>query len=348
MKDSVNISVWQVMTVFLKVLPLRRLRFVLLLVAAAVMCALGLIMTLSVCTVNNSEGESGTVQDDCREDSSFCSGDVQGTGRAEDDMGKESADKKAAPVRLCVIMYHGLVKDSAKQNRYMIDPHFFEDDLRFLTENGYSTIVTKDLTDHFLSGKALPAKPVMLTFDDGYYNNYLYAFPPLKKYGCRAVLSPIGRACEKAENEERQDEFYSQCTIAQLREMCESGLVELAYHTYDLHSIGSGVQGVQQRPDETDAAYKTRLIQDIDSFAKLMQPAANEELNCFTYPFGAKSKLTGEILKSEGFQCALDCEEKINVLSSPQDLYSIHRFLRDGVTPSDEFFNRIENMRSGG
>ncbi|MBQ9461711.1 MAG: polysaccharide deacetylase family protein [Clostridia bacterium] len=329
--------------VFFKIFPLRKLRFAVLIAAALVICACGMIVTLGSRPADMPDTD--TLPDNIPEAGSENIGNGHSSG-AQADSEEESSDvsKSTAPVRLCVIMYHGLVKNRARQNQYMIDPHFFEDDLRYLTENGYTTIVTKDLTEHFLYGKPLPEKSVMLTFDDGYYNNYLYACPLLKKYGCRAVLSPIGRACEKAENEERQDEFYSQCTIAQLGEMCESGVFELAYHTYDLHSISSGVQGVQQRPDENDADYRTRLAQDIKSFSECMSQACGDELCCFTYPFGAKSRLTDEIVRSSGFRCALDCEEKVNILDSPEELYSIHRFLRDGKTSSAEFFHKLEVM----
>ena len=306
------------------------------------MCALGLILTMKAHSANAQDNEGGAASDVSLEMDTGSSKSEESTAEpSEDNAEGSAASQTPKPVKLCVIMYHGLVKGSAKQNRYMIDPHFFEDDLRYLTENGYTAISAKELVGHFISGMPLPDKPVMLTFDDGYYNNYLYAFPLLKKYGCKAVLSPIGKACENAENEERQNEFYSQCTISQLREMYESGLVEIAYHTYDLHSLESGVQGVQKRPDESDDAYKNRLAQDIRCFRESMQSADGGELYCFTYPFGAKSRLTGDIVRSEGFLCALDCEEKVNILGSAEDLYSIHRFLRDGKTSSDEFFRNI-------
>ena len=50
-----------------------------------------------------------------------------------------------------------------------------------------------DVIDFVLNGTPLPEKPVMLTFDDGYYNDYVYAYPLLKKYNSKMVFSPIGR-----------------------------------------------------------------------------------------------------------------------------------------------------------
>ena len=236
------------------------------------------------------------------------------------------------------VMYHGFTKNAHKQNRYFIDPACLEDDLRYLRDNGFESVTVSDLERYFSCGAPLPGKPVMLTFDDGYYSNYLYAFPLLKKYGFRAVLSPIGRPCEEAEKEKRQDEFYSQCTTGQLREMFSSGVFEAAYHSYDLHGTVDGAQGVQKRRGETEEEYEARLHEDIEEFRALMEDSAGVQVSCFTYPFGAKSEKTEDILRAEGFAAAMDCEEKPTVLSSAEDLYHIHRYLRPPDISAEEFF----------
>lgn len=82
-------------------------------------------------------------------------------------------------VKLPVIMYHSLLKDEKLQNDYTVSPTLFENDLKYLAENGYTTVVVKDLTDYVYGKKSLSEKCIMLTFDDGYYNNYYYALPLL-------------------------------------------------------------------------------------------------------------------------------------------------------------------------
>ena len=77
-------------------------------------------------------------------------------------------------------MYHGIRKSTSAQNKYVISPDEFESDLKYIKENGYETIVVADLLEYFDNGKALPEKPIMITFDDGCLNNYTYAFPLLK------------------------------------------------------------------------------------------------------------------------------------------------------------------------
>ena len=94
-------------------------------------------------------------------------------------------------VEIPIVMYHSLLKDEARHGKYVISPAEFENDLQYLKKHGYTTILMSDLIA-YTQGKELPGKPVLLTFDDGYYNNYLYAFELAKQYQCKFVISPIG------------------------------------------------------------------------------------------------------------------------------------------------------------
>lgn len=87
-------------------------------------------------------------------------------------------------------MYHGLTTKASQVNDYFIPAETFEDDAAWLKEHGYTAVTMQDLIDFVYdkTGKeSLPEKPVVITFDDGYYNNHKYATPVLKKYGMKAV-----------------------------------------------------------------------------------------------------------------------------------------------------------------
>lgn len=112
-------------------------------------------------------------------------------------------------VQVPIIMYHGLLKETKRTGAYVVTPETFEKDLQYLKEKGYTTIVMQDLLDYVGKNQPLPEKPIMLTFDDGYYNNYLYAFPLLKQYGCKMVLSPIGRYTDEYSQVEDTHANYS-------------------------------------------------------------------------------------------------------------------------------------------
>ena len=96
-------------------------------------------------------------------------------------------------VRVPVIMYHAVMDDASRLGKYVISPEELESDFKWLSENGYTAILSEDLINYTENGAALPEKPILLTFDDGYYNNYLYAYPTAKRYGMKFVLSPIGK-----------------------------------------------------------------------------------------------------------------------------------------------------------
>ena len=108
----------------------------------------------------------------------------------------ETDSKSNYDIVVSIIMYHSLLNDETLHNAYTITPSLFEEDLKFLTENNYKTITVKDLINYVYSDYELPEKCIMLTFDDGYYNNYTYAYPLLKKYNCKAVISPIASFTE--------------------------------------------------------------------------------------------------------------------------------------------------------
>lgn len=84
---------------------------------------------------------------------------------------------------LPVMMYHHVTPEGGMINA---TPENFESQLRWLKEKGWRSVRTDDVAA-FLEGKALPKKSVLITFDDGYLDNWVYAYPLLKKYGFNAV-----------------------------------------------------------------------------------------------------------------------------------------------------------------
>ena len=260
--------------------------------------------------------------------------------------GAVPASREIKPFKLAVIMYHGLIKDSSLQNQYMIHPDYFESDLKYLKENGYNTIVIQDLIDYFEKGTLLPENPVMLTFDDGYYNNYYYAFPLLKKYNSKAVISPIGYTADAVQGTGKKNPAYSQCDWNEYREMVESGLVEIQNHTFNLHKNINGRKGASIKKGENFETYKKILVEDLTKFNDRMYEELGTKPTAFVFPFGAKSESTIKVVKEMGFKAMLDCEEKITEISTEEDLYNIHRFLRPNNMSTKDFFeNKIELER---
>ena len=94
-------------------------------------------------------------------------------------------------VRLPVVMYHSILKNPVKKSEYVVSPDLLEKDLKYLKKKGYTPVFMKDVIAYEEGKGTLPAKPIVLSFDDGYYNNYYYAFPLLRKYDMKAVISIV-------------------------------------------------------------------------------------------------------------------------------------------------------------
>ena len=247
-------------------------------------------------------------------------------------------------VKLPVIMYHSLLKDEKLQNDYTISPTLFENDLKYLIENGYTTVVVKDLTDYAYGKKSLPKKCIMLTFDDGYYNNYYYALPLLEKYNCKAVISPIASVSEKFTETKDISVTYGHITFDDMKEMSDSGYIEIQNHSYDMHSLKSR-KGVLPKAGESDEAYKSILTEDVDKAQALLEIATGKKPTCFVYPFGAKNDLTEKLIKEMGFSCTLTCTEKPNIITkNPDSLYELGRYRRDRNESMQNLLIRIETQ----
>ncbi len=182
---------------------------------------------------------------------------------------------------LPVLMYHHMVPDGQDCNDMTVTPGKFRSDLDAILAKGYTPVLPRELA----AGDALPEKPILITFDDGYRSNYDLVYPILREYGVKACISIIVLMPDLP-----TDNF---CTWNQLREMTASGLVEIGSHSYRLHNLGGdggnfesgGANGVERRPNESDTDFQTRVLDDI----QLSHDRIVEELGgvtCFAYPFG--------------------------------------------------------------
>lgn len=253
----------------------------------------------------------------------------------------EASTSSAKEIKLPILMYHGIRKDNSAQNKYVISPDEFESDLKYIKENGYETIVVADLLEYFDNGKALPEKPIMITFDDGCLNNYTYAFPLLKKYNAKMILSPIGKCIDEYSKNGDKNPAYAQADWNTLREMSDSGLVEIQNHTYNMHA-SIGRVGASQKIGESDEEYRKNLSEDLKKFNERMKAELNITPTAFTYPYGAISKNSPDIIKELGFRASFDCSEKLNHIKSEADLHKLHRFIRPHNKSSAEILSKIE------
>ncbi len=244
---------------------------------------------------------------------------------------------------LPIIMYHHILKDSSRWGRYVIGPSVLEQDLAYLKEQGYETVTTEDVIAYVYQGTPLPEKPVMITFDDGYYSNYIYAYPLLKQYDMQGVLSIIGRYTDVYSETGEENANYSHVTWQRCREMLEDGTMELQNHTYDLHSFTASRRGCSKNQGENEEEYRKVLSQDLKKLQQRFEQETGYLPRAFTYPYGQISPESETVLKELGFLAAFSCNEGINHISpdNPEGLYHLKRYLRPSGKDSKTFFQSI-------
>lgn len=244
-------------------------------------------------------------------------------------------------IRLPIIMYHAILKNNKSKSKFIVSPNTFENDLKYIKENGYTTIVMKDLIDFVYENKELPEKPIMITFDDGYYNNYLYAFPLIKEYDCKIILSPIGKQCDIYSENKNKNPNYAHCSWDELKEMKDSGLVEIQNHSYNMHTITKSRCGTKKNKNETFEKYQYTFSNDINLMQSKVEDYLDFTPNTFVFPFGAISNCSLDILRQMGFKATFSCEGKINkITKNPEKLYGLYRILRPPNTSSENFFRK--------
>ena len=244
-------------------------------------------------------------------------------------------------IELPILMYHHMLKSSKLLGDYTITPTEFENDLKYLKEHGYTTIQVQDLISFCNGESTLPEKPVMITFDDGYESVYEYAYPLLKQYGMKAVVSIIGYDTDLYSKTEEKHINYSHLTWTQLREMVESSVFEIQNHTYNMHGNNTR-RGLRKKDGETEEEYCSAISADLLQVQNEVKRNLGIAPTTFTYPFGYITKTSKQIIRDLGFQASFSCEAGINVLSgNPEELYLLMRYNRVHNISTEQFMNKV-------
>ena len=97
---------------------------------------------------------------------------------------------------LPVLMHHYI---SRHANSIAVSPEFFEAQCKALAKAGWRGIGLAEAEAYFLHGEPVPAKSCLITFDDGYLDNYVHAWPILEKYGHKGVVFAVAERMEEGE-----------------------------------------------------------------------------------------------------------------------------------------------------
>ncbi len=185
-------------------------------------------------------------------------------------------------VRVPILMYHYLSEpptgaDAIRQDLSVV-PDIFEAQLAYLRQAGYETISLEDLAYALSQESELPPKPIIITFDDGYRDNYENAFPLLRKYGYIATFFVFTEPIDTYN--------VSYLTWEMIIEMHQAGM-KFGSHSY---------RHLDLRDRDVDF-----LVYEILGSKEAIEARTNEPVRFFSYPAGRYDELTVRVLESADF-----------------------------------------------
>lgn len=237
-----------------------------------------------------------------------------------------------------IIMYHSVF--IRNNGEYCISPSQLQKDFDYFKEKEFTPIFIKDLINFKEKGILLPKKPIIITFDDGFYDNYTRAYPIILKTKTKCVISVVGKYIDNNYKDGVLHKTYSNLTYENIREMHASGLVEFQNHSYDMHYL-KGRYGMSQKKSESFEDYEKILSEDLLKNNKGLLKNTSITCTAVAFPFGKYNKNTIKIIKKLGFKASFTCNHGINEITRNSDLYLLKRYNRPSGKSSEEFFGKI-------
>ena len=237
-----------------------------------------------------------------------------------------------------VLMWHNLAEEASGDMTISVDT--FRAQIEALHEAGFKTVSLQQLYDYVHFGTELPEKPIVLTFDDGYFSNYEYAFPILQEYDMQATIFAIGVSVGKDTYKDTDHAMTPHFGADEAREMVDSGLISVQSHTFDMHQWPPFEDGNAQVREtllpfdgEADADYEAAVEADFAESRELLESITGQPVNALAFPEGAYVTLTQDALRSAGAELTFTTVRAVNtvVKGLPQSLCAMPRF---GMTES--------------
>jgi biofilm PGA synthesis lipoprotein PgaB len=238
--------------------------------------------------------------------------------------------------------------DDLDPDRYAVGTGNLIAQFEWLKEHGYRTVSVDEILEARAGRRRLPEKSVLLTFDDGLASTYTRVFPLLKLFGYSAVMGVVGAWLELPGGEtvlygnvprSRRDFLIWE----QAREMVESGLVEIASHSFNLHrGVEGNPQGNMQPAGvtriydrsrgtyETLNEYRKRISEDLERNVSLIESKVGRRPRVVVWPYGTYNQLTEDIAREMGAVLSLGLKPGMNDLSSTRALTGLKRAVIKG------------------
>jgi peptidoglycan/xylan/chitin deacetylase (PgdA/CDA1 family) len=195
---------------------------------------------------------------------------------------------------------------SQRERAVHVSQKTFERQIRILSRKGYYSLSLEELYRSFVQGESLPKKSVIITFDDGYLDNYELAFPVLKKYGFTATIFIPTDLVDRDNHNTFKDRYLM--SWKEIREMHGNGIF-FASHT-------------ATHPRLTELSNNEIRI-ELTRSKKKLEDFFDKECNFVAYPYGKFNQQVKDLALEAGYKGA--CSTKIGLNRPSDDMMTLKR-----------------------
>lgn len=211
-----------------------------------------------------------------------------------------------------ILMYHALdFKSIQDAPQLVVSAKKFQEQMDFLKKHHYKVIPLEDLINIIKDNRPLPRKSVVITFDDGYLDNYINGFPILKKHNFSAIIFIIVEEIG----------LHGYMDLAQIKELIKNNI-----------SIGSHTLTHKYLPN----ASEEELMREIKYSKIVLESYLNQPVNIICYPTGGFTPKVQKFVKDAGYIGACSTNRALNnKIKKNKDIYALRRIK---ITDKDSLF----------
>ena len=214
-----------------------------------------------------------------------------------------------------ILMYHSV--GYAENNGLIMKPEEFRKQIQYIKENSYTVLTLNELYEIFNKNLPIPEKSVVITFDDGYADNYKYAYPILKEFEIKATIFVIADTI---------DEDNNYLNSQQIKELQNNG-IDIQDHT---------CQHI-----ELDKLTYEKQLETLNKSKEYLEKLLNKKVNYISYPYGKYNEDTIKAVKDAGYLMGFTTKEKAAKKSN--GVYTIYRRYINSLDEFSVFISKLKN-----
>jgi peptidoglycan/xylan/chitin deacetylase (PgdA/CDA1 family) len=214
-----------------------------------------------------------------------------------------------------VLMYHSV--GDIPGNELIISPVLLRQEMQWLKDNGYTTLTLKELYSFFENNNPVPKKSVVLTFDDGYKDNYTNMYPILKEFGFKATIFVITNTVDKNSN---------YLTSDQLKELDANG-IDIESHTSNHDKLGT-------------LTYE-RQVETLKDSKMFLEKLLNKKVDYIAYPEGSYNNSTPKAAEKAGYTMGLTTDGRW--AKKKDGIFKLERVYISATFDINTFKERVTN-----